>query len=140
MLSDNIKILLLFVFFIVIIYIYFISNNLESTFLNDIANNSTVQQEGFEAGSSVKNIVEHVESVVNKLDDELRVTKYRQDYEELIDNAEELYELCRVKSLTNLNNVNANDISSAVPIAKQLYYFNGTIESIENCKNYVDGK
>ena len=38
MLSDNVKILLLFAFFIVVIYIYFISNNLEATFLQDIAN------------------------------------------------------------------------------------------------------
>lgn len=142
MLSDNVKILLLFAFFIVVIYIYFISNNLEATFLQDIANNSMVEQEGFEGGGrQTKNVVEHVESILDKLDDELRVNRYRKDYEDLLDNSEELFELIRLKSLTGLIDVDANNIHNALHlVGLPLYFYEGALESIKNCRNYIDGK
>lgn len=146
MFETELKIFAIIVLFVLLLYVFFVSNNLESTFDQNLANNSDVGQEGFKGESknnsirNVKGVVENVQSLVDALDDDLRVNKYRKEYEEVVTNAEELFELCRVSQLTNLKDISSKDLDKVSDIAKVITDLGGSIESLDGCRNYIDGK
>ena len=146
MFETELKIFAIIVLFVLLLYVFFVSNNLESTFDQNLANNSDVGQEWFKGESknnsirNVKGVVENVQSLVDALDDDLRVNKYRKEYEEVVTNAEELFELCRVSQLTNLKDISSKDLDKVSDIAKVITDLGGGIESLGGCRNYIDGK
>jgi len=174
------------ILFVLLLYVFFVSNNLESTFDNSIANNSAVEQEGFEVptystrgsergrgrgsgkgkgkgrgrdeeeeeedsgykndrggkggGGEVNKVVDTVQSLVDQLDDDLRINKYRKEYDKVVTTAEELFELCRLSQLTKLKDTSSKDLDKVASIAKVLNDLGGGIDSLDGIKTYIDGK
>ena len=149
--NTNIKMAALVFIFIVALYVFFVASNLEATFVQDIANNSEVKEEGFENnaviegfednGRDAKKVVENLEDLVNQIDDSLHIKKYRKEYEDMITKSDELFDLLKIQVLTGLKDVDLNKSSDgAIKIARVLNMYDKTKPSLESCLNYIDGK
>jgi len=149
--NSHIKMAALAFLFIIALYVFFVYSNLQSTFVQDIANNSKVMEEGFanqsviegfeDSGRDAKKVLENVETLVNQLDDSLHITKYRKDYEELVNKSDDLFELLKIHLLTGLKDIDLKkNIHDAVKIAHNLSVYEKTKPALESCLNYIEGK
>ena len=133
------------VFAAVMIMLYLVFNylNLEAVYVNDILNNGVVGQEGFSNGagaSDVPQLSEDVETLTNKVEDELQITKYRKDYENLLIKSDQLFELLKLDALAELKNVKAGDDKRIVAAAEKIRLFEDARKSLDSALNYLDSK
>lgn len=160
--NTNIKMAALAFLFIVALYVFFVASNLEATFVQDIANNSEVKEEGFnlvnglkerfenkpviegfeDNGRDAKKVVENIEDMVNQLDDSLHVRKYRKEYEDMITKADELLDLAKIELVAET--LKKGDIKKnpnlPMGLAYQLCMFSFAKPSLESALNYIDSK
>jgi len=135
------KLIAIFILTMLVLYVFFTKQNLQAFFVHDIANNSSVGPEGFEdRGSNMKEVVDNVESLVNQLDDSLHVKKYRKEYEDTVTKTDELFELMKIETLTQLKDVKDGETDKIMKIAEDLAAYQGTKDALEGCLNYIDGK
>ena len=108
--NSELKLLAVISLTIIVLYMFFTSKNLQAVYVQDIANGSRVGQEGFEdRGSDVKEINEKLEGAINQMDDSLHIKKYRKEYEELISKADDYFELAKVDTLTEFDDIKKVD-------------------------------
>jgi hypothetical protein len=160
--NTNIKMAALAFLFIVALYVFFVASNLEATFVQDIANNSEVKEEGFnlvnglkegfenkpvvegfeDNGRDAKKVVENIEDMVNQLDDSLHIKKYRKEYEDMITKTDELLDLAKISTVAE--QLKKGDIKKnphlPMHIAYQLCMYAFAKPSLESCLNYIDSK
>ena len=128
--------------------------------MQDIANNSEVQEEGFSvpevterfqnetvvegfegSGRNTKRTVQRVEAAINRIDDLLHVEKYRKDYEELISKADDLFELSKLRLLLELNKVDLKeDPFRAMQTAWVLSATGDSRSALESLQSYIKRK
>jgi hypothetical protein len=160
--NTNIKMAALAFFFIVALYVFFVASNLESTFVQDIANNSEVKEEGFnlvkglaegfenntviegfeDSGRDAKKVVENIEDMVNQLDDSLNIRKYRKEYEDMITKTDELLDLAKINIVAETLKEGDIKKNSNLPVhmAYMLSMFAFAKPSLESCLEYINGK
>lgn len=139
--NSELKILAVISLTIVVLYMFFTSKNLQAIYVQDIANGSRVGQEGFEdKGSDVKEINEKLEGAINQMDDSLHIKKYRKEYEDLISKADDYFELAKVDTLTNFDDIKKVDQNKGTEIAMKLFLYNESKEALDSCMNYIDSK
>jgi len=158
--NSHIKMAALAFLFIIAIYVFFVYSNLQSTYVQDIANNSEVQEEGFSkleategfqnetvvegfegSGRNTKRTVQRVEAAINRIDDMLHVEKYRKDYEELISKADDLFELTKLKMLLQLNKMDLKkDPFRSFQVAWGLSMISDSRAALESLQSYIDSK
>lgn len=158
--NSHIKMAALVFAFIVSVYVFFVYSNLQSTYVQDIANNSEVQEEGFSvpevtegfqnetvvegfegSGRNTKRTVQRVEAAINRIDDMLHIEKYRKDYEELISKAYDLFELGKLRMLVSLNDKDLKkDPFQAMQVAWVLSMMGDTKPALESLQSYLDSK
>ena len=158
--NSHIKMAALAFLFIVALYIFFVYSNLQSTFVQDIANNSEVKEEGFnvpiitegfknervvegfnDSGSNTKEALETLETLVNQFDDSLNIKKYRKEYEELINKADDLFDLLKIQALTDLEKVDLKkNPRNALMTSMTLAMYDGAKPALESCLNFIDSK
>lgn len=138
---SQLKLLAIFILVVLVMYSFFTSMNLESTFVHHIANSSSVGPEGFEdRGGKVVVVNENLETLVNQMDDSLNIKKYRKEYETAVSHSNELFELLKINTLTNLGEIKNDESDKLVTVAQDLNTFHSTKEALEGCLNYLDGK
>lgn len=159
--NSHIKMAALAFLFIVAIYVFFVYSNLQSTYVQDIANNSEVYEEGFNSpevtegfqnenvvegfkgasGRDVKRVVEKLETAINQYDDSMRISKYRKEYEELISKSDELFELVKLRVLLDIKDVDfKKNPMQAANIAWIMSVISETKPSLESLLNYIESK
>lgn len=158
--NSHIKMAALVFAFIVCVYVFFVYSNLQSTYVQDIANNSEVQEEGFSvpevtegfqnetvvegfegSGRNAKRTVQRVEGAINQIDDMLHIEKYRKDYEELISKADDLFELGKLRMLVSIGEMDLRkDPMRAMQIAWILSMMGDTKPALESLQSYIDSK
>jgi len=135
------KISLLFIAVILVLYIVFSYLDLEAVYVNDILNNSTLGVEGFTGSpSNVPKLASDIETLTNKIEDSLQVTKYRKDYEKLLVKTDELFELLKLDALAEMKNVKMDDDKRIVETAEKIRLFEEARKSLESAMTYIDTK
>jgi hypothetical protein len=135
------KISLLFIAVILVLYIVFNYLDLEAVYVNDILNNSTLGVEGFTGSpSNVPKLASDIETLTNKIEDSLQVTKYRKDYEKLLVKTDELFELLKLDALAEMKNVKMDDDKRIVETAEKIRLFEEARKSLESAMTYIDTK
>ena len=141
------KISLIFIAVMLVLYLVFSYLELEAVYVNDILNNSTLGVEGFaglgSAGanpSDVPKLASDVETLANKVEDSLQISKYRKDYEKLIVSSDELFELLKLDALAEMKNVKMDDDKRIVAVAEKIRLFEEARKSLESALNYIDTK
>lgn len=141
------KISLIFIAVIIVLYLVFSYLDLEAVYVNDILNNSAIGVEGFEGfGSSgtspsdVPKLASDVKILANKIEDSLQVSKYRKDYEDLIQKSDELFELLKLDALAELKNVKMSDDKRIDDTAEKIRLFEEARKSLESALDYIDTK
>lgn len=158
--NSHIKMAALAFAFIVCVYVFFVYSNLQSTYVQDIANNSEVQEEGFSVpevtegfqnetvvegfeggGRNARRTVQRVEGAINEIDDMLHIEKYRKDYEELISKADDLFELGKLRMLVSIGEMDLRkDPMRAMQIAWALGMMGDAKPALESLQSYLDSK
>ena len=138
------KISLIFIAVMLVLYLVFSYLDLEAVYVNDILNNSTLGVEGFSGSgtspSDIPKLASDVETLANKMEDTLQVTKYRKDYEKLIVKSDELFELLKLDALAEMKNVKMDDDKRIVAAAEKIRLFEEGRKSLESALNYIDTK
>ena len=141
------KISLIFISVMLVLYLVFSYLELEAVYVNDILNNSTLGVEGFAgmggdgtSSSDVPKLASNVETLTNKVEDSLQVSKYRKDYEKLIIKSDELFELLKLDALAEMKNVKMDDDKRIVETAEKIRLFEEARKSLESALNYIDTK
>mgnify|MGYP001079226548 CR=1 FL=1 len=141
------KISLIFISVMLVLYLVFSYLELEAVYVNDILNNSTLGVEGFAgmggdgtSASDVPKLASNVETLTNKVEDSLQVSKYRKDYEKLIIKSDELFELLKLDALAEMKNVKMDDDKRIVETAEKIRLFEEARKSLESALNYIDTK
>ena len=158
--NSHIKMAALAFAFIVCVYVFFVYSNLQSTYVQDIANNSEVQEEGFSVpevtegfqnetvvegfeggGRNARRTVQRVEGAINEIDDMLHIEKYRKDYEELISKADDLFELGKLRMLVSIGEMDLRkDPMRAMQVGWYLSMMADTKPALESLQSYIDSK
>ena len=158
--NSHIKMAALVFAFIVCVYVFFVYSNLQSTYVQDIANNSEVQEEGFSVpevtegfqnetvvegfeggGRNARRTVQRVEGAINEIDDMLHIEKYRKDYEELISKADELFELGKLRVLVSIGEMDLRkDPMRAMQVGWYLSMMSDAKPALESLQSYIDSK
>ena len=136
------KISLIFIAVMLVLYLVFSYLDLEAVYVNDILNNSTLGVEGFvgTSPSDIPKMAADVETLANKVEDSLQVTKYRKDYEKLIVKSDELFDLLKLDALAEMKNVKMDDDKRIVAVAEKIRLFEEARKSLESALNYIDTK
>ena len=135
------KISLLFIAVMLVLYLVFTYLDLEAVYVNDILNNSTLGVEGFTGTpSNAPKLAADIETLTNKIEDSLQVTKYRKDYEKLLVKTDELFELLKLDALAEMKNVKMDDDKRIVETAEKIHLFEEARKSLESAMTYIDTK
>ncbi len=135
------KISLLFIAVMLVLYLVFTYLDLEAVYVNDILNNSTLGVEGFiGTPSNAPKLATDIETLTNKIEDSLQVTKYRKDYEKLLVKTDELFELLKLDALAEMKNVKMDDDKRIVETAEKIRLFEEARKSLESALAYIDTK
>ena len=135
------KISLLFIAVMLVLYLVFTYLDLEAVYVNDILNNSTLGVEGFTGTpSNAPKLADDIETLTNKIEDSLQVTKYRKDYEKLLVKTDELFELLKLDALAEMKNVKMDDDKRIVETAEKIRLFEEARKSLESALAYIDTK
>jgi hypothetical protein len=137
----TVRIAILFAVAMLVLYCIFNYLDLQAVYMSDVLNNSAVGLEGFTGSASdVPKLAQDIETLVNKVEDSLQVVKYRKDYEKLIIKCDELFELIKLDTLAELQNINSDDDKKVAETAERIQSLEDARKSLESSLNYIDTK